>query len=258
MPDLKMRLLGAALVGLPFLAFLCWGSLPFAIFLLILSFIGLYEWCSALLKELKLFPFALAGGITIYTAGFYLGYRGIFLGTLFFLLLTMASLVVLEVGVEKASFLFLGTVYISYAFLHLAYLRTLQAGLTLVLLVVLSVWASDILAYFIGLNFGKNKLAPQISPHKTLEGWLGGSLGALATTVAFALAGLITYVFAISLGLIVAVFGLLGDLFESSIKRHFGLKDSGHIFLSHGGVLDRFDSLMLVSIAAYYLVRCFS
>lgn len=258
MSDLKIRILGAVFVGFPFLAFLFWGSLPFALFLLALLFIGLYEWSFNFLKELKLLPFALAGGAAIYLAGFYLGYRGIFLGTLFFLLFTVAGLVVLEVGAEKASLLFLGTVYVSYAFLHLAYLRTFQAGLTLVLLVVFSVWVSDILAYFVGLNFGENKLAPQISPQKTLEGWLGGALGALGITVAFALAGLITYFFAISLGLVIAVFGLLGDLFESSVKRYFGLKDSGHIFLGHGGVLDRFDSLMLVSIVAYYLVRCFS
>ncbi|MDJ0367870.1 phosphatidate cytidylyltransferase [Hymenobacter sp. H14-R3] len=112
---------------------------------------------------------------------------------------------------------------------------------------ILFVWAADTGAYFAGKNFGKHKLAPSISPAKTWEGWAGGAALALATGWA---AGYFLPDIPLSHRLVaagvVAVFGPLGDLAESMLKRSAGVKDSGTFLPGHGGLLDRFDAFLLV------------
>jgi phosphatidate cytidylyltransferase len=109
------------------------------------------------------------------------------------------------------------------------------------------VWAADTGAYFAGKNLGKHKLAPSISPGKTWEGWAGGALLTLAVGWA---AGYFLPDIPLSHRLVaagvVAVFGPLGDLAESMLKRSAGVKDSGTFLPGHGGLLDRFDAFLLV------------
>lgn len=150
-----------------------------------------------------------------------------------------------------------GLVVIVPAWLALVQLRLLGPAVLLAILAV--VWMADIAAYVAGKNFGKHKLAPSISPGKTWEGALGACLGVLLYGVAM------RYVFAvdgISLGLwllgllLVTVVSVVGDLFESLLKRQAGLKDSSHILPGHGGVLDRIDSLTstLPTVALLWLI----
>lgn len=109
------------------------------------------------------------------------------------------------------------------------------------------VWAADTGAYAAGKTFGKHKLAPSISPGKTWEGWVGGALLTLA--VGWALGYLIPEMPLITrlvAALVVAIFGVLGDLAESMLKRSVGVKDSGRIMPGHGGLLDRFDAFLFV------------
>lgn len=119
-------------------------------------------------------------------------------------------------------------------------------GAKMVLLVCLLVWAADTGAYFAGKNFGKRKMAPSVSPNKTVEGLIGGVIAAVAVTLAtahyfslpfssFAMLGLVA--------LLTAFASVLGDLAESMFKRVAGVKDSGSILPGHGGILDRIDSL---------------
>jgi phosphatidate cytidylyltransferase len=140
---------------------------------------------------------------------------------------------------------------ISFAWFALAWLRDQLAGVWLVLLLLFIIWAADVGAYFAGRLLGRHKLAPNISPGKTREGLLGGLL--LALLVAQVLSQLLTHytgLFAAPswpLALITGVTALVsagGDLFISIHKRTTGCKDSGRIFPGHGGVLDRFDSLL--------------
>ena len=117
------------------------------------------------------------------------------------------------------------------------------------LLVALAiVWAADTGAYFAGRKFGKHKLAPRVSPNKTIEGLLGGVLSGVAVGVgaAFWIAGApVSQLPAIALVALVAVlFSVIGDLFESLLKRHAGVKDSGHLIPGHGGILDRIDGVI--------------
>lgn len=141
-------------------------------------------------------------------------------------------------------------------------------GLFFYLLALGGGWLTDSGAYFVGVFFGKHKLAPKISPKKTIEGAIGGIL----TTVAgYLLLGLLYYSYLSSIGdevqiaypvlavgaLVCAVAAILGDLFASVIKRQTGIKDYGNIFPGHGGVMDRFDSVLFVSPVIYAIIRFF-
>ena len=119
------------------------------------------------------------------------------------------------------------------------------------LLALFIVWATDSGAYFIGRRFGQHKLLPAVSPNKTIEGSLGGILSAVVVAFVFMLVDKSVYAphnFIVMLFLVVlfSIFGQFGDLVESSIKRRYGVKDSGKLIPGHGGILDRFDSMIFV------------
>jgi phosphatidate cytidylyltransferase len=145
---------------------------------------------------------------------------------------------------------------------HLGYMANETKYRPIVLLVLLTVEANDVFAYISGKTFGRRKLAPNTSPNKTV----GGALGALVLTTAV-VAGLGHFVFEgtrmdtpwwlVLLGVIISVVGQLGDLMLSSIKRDIGIKDTGVIIPGHGGMLDRFDSLILVAPAVFHFVGFF-
>lgn len=145
---------------------------------------------------------------------------------------------------------------------HLGYLANDVDYRPLVILILLSVELNDIFAYCCGKLFGRRKLAPQISPNKTLA----GSLGAMCLTTTL-FAGLGYLVFAgtplahpshlVVMGLMVSLLGQLGDLMLSSVKRDVGVKDMGTVIPGHGGLLDRFDSLLLVAPAMFHYVHYF-
>jgi len=142
---------------------------------------------------------------------------------------------------------------IPYAFS--AFLRLDAQGVHrgILLLPLIFSFGSDTCAYFVGRALGRRKLAPRVSPHKTVEGAVGGLLGDALCGIIFALVmniwfeHTISYVGIALLGLALSVVAQLGDLTFSLIKREFGVKDYGKIFLAHGGVLDRFDSVVFVA-----------
>jgi phosphatidate cytidylyltransferase len=150
----------------------------------------------------------------------------------------------------------LGALVIGFSLAHLVAVRALDNGVVLTLTVLVSVWAGDVLAYFVGSLIGSHKLAPRISPNKSWEGFAAGMVGTLAVWFALPLVaetGLShRWLGVIAVG--IALAGLVGDLFESRIKREAGVKDSGSLMPGHGGMLDRIDSLLLVSIVAYHLL----
>jgi len=119
------------------------------------------------------------------------------------------------------------------------------------------VWAADTGAYFVGRKFGRRKLSPQISPNKTVEGLLGGLAAAVLAGLGFALltgAGAAQLPAIAAAALIAGLFSVVGDLFESLLKRHAGVKDSGHLIPGHGGVLDRLDGV-LAALPAFALAK---
>lgn len=149
--------------------------------------------------------------------------------------------------------------YILFALNMLIYIRDYNGYVAF--LILIGSWVTDACAYFTGRLFGKHKLAPDVSPKKTVEGSIGGTV---LCAVAFALTGFIVslidtgvtpnYIYLIISGLIIAVISQAGDLIMSVIKRHYGIKDFGNIFPGHGGMLDRMDSVFSVTLGIQMLV----
>ena len=149
-----------------------------------------------------------------------------------------------------------GIVYIGWLMSHLVALRGLADGRDWVFFALLVTFASDSTAYFVGRAWGRNPLAPDISPRKTVEGAFGGVAGAIVAGLflAWVLNLPISYVAALILAIVVSIFGQIGDLFESLFKRNTSIKDSGRSVPGHGGFLDRLDSVVFAVVVVYYYV----
>ncbi len=158
-----------------------------------------------------------------------------------------------ELTIAKSGELFLAVTYIVISFTSLSLVRYVENGEFCFVLVFVAAWMSDSCAYIFGSLFGKHKLIPEISPKKTVEGAIGGIVCAAA---AFLLYGLIidlfyerevNYIVLAIAGLVLAVVSQIGDLIASLIKREHGVKDYGTLLPGHGGIMDRFDSILAVS-----------
>ncbi|HCI72076.1 MAG TPA: phosphatidate cytidylyltransferase [Balneola sp.] len=157
---------------------------------------------------------------------------------------------------------FFGGIYAPLGFLCLMLIRgmgTNEQGFAFALTLVLMIWGGDVFAYFGGKNFGKRPLAPEISPKKTVEGFLFGFLGCavgLAVSIyTLPFVSPITMLNGLPLIFLIGIFGPIGDLIESKIKRKAEVKDSSNLLPGHGGFFDRFDALIPASCAMYvYLI----
>lgn len=152
-------------------------------------------------------------------------------------------------AVERAGALLIGVMYIGFGVASIASIRE-EKGFEWAVTIIVGICIVDIFAYLVGRKFGKTKLAEKISPKKTIEGSVGGSI--IATIVIFGiqyfLAPFDSYLQTGLVAFIIVVFGQLGDLIESGIKRRYQVKDSGRILPGHGGVFDRIDSWLTVFI----------
>ena len=169
-------------------------------------------------------------------------------------------------SIEQTSFVLLMSLIFPISFSSVAYLRVFnnRDGLFYVLLAIIIPWMSDIGAYFVGTLFGKHKLCPTISPKKTIEGLIGGIIVSVISAVIvgliykyFFLKDIATVVMwqVVLLALVCAPLSVIGDLFASMIKRQYHIKDFGNIMPGHGGIMDRFDSFLLVVPFIYLIVH---
>jgi len=149
-----------------------------------------------------------------------------------------------------------GIAYIGVGLGHLLLIRNLEDGQLLIFFLLLITWAADTGAYYVGKTIGRHQIAPRLSPKKTVEGIGGGLLLAMAITVIthFILLPTLSMKDCFILAVLLTFIGFVGDLAESSFKRHGKVKDSGTLIPGHGGILDRIDSLLLTSPAFYYYV----
>jgi phosphatidate cytidylyltransferase len=234
------------------------GGAVFAAAMIVFSWIGLSEFFRMTRDARPLVPVALAAAVALVVAAYY--------GTHFQLVIVIAATfpalfaaAVLRPGREgvtaaMAVTLF-GIVWIGVPFAHAVLLRELpDHGAALLVDVLVATFVADTAAYAGGRMFGRHRLAPTLSPNKTLEGlacgFIGGALG-------FWFAGLyqdwLPGLDALLIGLCVAGFAPVGDLFESMVKRDLAVKDSGTVFGPHGGLLDRLDAVLFTIVAGYYL-----
>ncbi|RAL26323.1 phosphatidate cytidylyltransferase [Thermoflavimicrobium daqui] len=160
-----------------------------------------------------------------------------------------------QFDIHQMAYLFVGALYIGYGFAYMIQTIWRTDGLALTLLIILVIWATDSGALFLGKRFGKKKLWPDISPNKTVEGSIGGLVfGVIMSIIVlqfFPKLGTLPAV--ILLGFVISFSGQVGDLIESAWKRTTGVKDTGTILPGHGGILDRFDSLLFTFIILHLL-----
>lgn len=254
--DLQKRSLFAGLALAIFLPVLMIGGLLLQIGIGLLAMLAVHE----LLQMKKLETMTVEGVLTLFATFFltiplenYLTFlptdgNVVAYSVLIFILLG-TTVFIKNYTIEDAVYPIAMSFYVGFGFNALLDARI--AGFDKVLLALFIVWATDSGAYLAGVKFGKHKLAPRVSPNKTLEGSLGGILGAVLVTVIFMLVdSTVALPYGIYRMSIFAVFfsiaGQFGDLIESAMKRHFGVKDSGKFIPGHGGVLDRFDSMLIV------------
>jgi len=258
---MKQRIISAIVFGLIFLPLTFIGGIPTQVLAYFLASVALFE----VLRMKKIAITSVPGIIALVTMyvlmvptqyelfdSSYLDKSNIFIVSLL-LLLTFTVLVKNSFDYENAAFVFLSVFYVGFGFHYFMEIR--EIGLAYVFFCIFTIWATDSGAYFIGRKLGKNKLWPEISPNKTIEGSLGGVVCAVIVGLLFiAFTNIdLTVGKMIVLTIILSVFGQMGDLVESGLKRHFGVKDSGKIMPGHGGILDRFDSLLFVWPLFYFV-----
>jgi phosphatidate cytidylyltransferase len=259
----KLRVL-TAIIGIPVLIGLIYaGGLPMLAAVVVVAVIGVDESFRAFGRVKSDFSQ-------------WVGYLGslIFIGLTYFfgesvipeifVLVLFIALVNFVVVFPRLSFTGLGlnlfvSIYVGYFFSFAFLLRRLDHGFFFLLLAFLLAWATDIGAYGAGRLWGKHKLAVALSPNKTKEGALGG-VGAsiLVAVIAFIFVPVsASLVKSALLGLLASLAGQIGDLVASAIKRQTGIKDFGNLLPGHGGVLDRFDSFLLIAPLVYYFLVLF-
>ena len=158
-----------------------------------------------------------------------------------------------KTAIDQISFTLFGILYIAGLGGCYLLIRNLEGGNLLILFLFFITWLGDIAAYYWGKNFGKTPLAPIVSPNKTVEGSIAGLAGSLTAGLiaGFLFLDHIMIEHCLLVAFICGSIGQLGDLAESLLKRHAGIKDSGNILPGHGGVLDRIDSLLFAGPAFY-------
>ena len=234
----------------------------FTAFIAVVTAWGLYEVASmyASGQPLLMLPLALVGGVP--AAWILLGHVPDWPSPAV-LILAMAGLMVL-VGVRGAgdrahllSTALLGSLYVGVLFPYFALLRNQPQGIRLVIVMLLLVVASDTGAYLAGNRWGHTKLAPRVSPGKTVEGAIASVASSLVAVVLLRrmLPGVETVSRALVFALIINLLAQIGDLAESALKRIAGVKDSGWLFPGHGGLLDRTDSLVFAAVFTYYYTK---
>lgn len=259
----KRLISGVVLVILSLIVVIQGGGILFVVSGMI-SLIGLFELYRVMGMEKDL------PGIIGYLAA--IAYYGIlwFNGEQYEMLMAIGTLMVLmtlyvctfpKYKTEQITVAFFGVFYVAVMFSYLYQVRVMEDGAYLVWLIYLSSWGCDTCAYCVGMLFGKHKMAPVLSPKKSIEGAVGGTLGAalLGFLYAFVFGGKMEGVTnpqlacALACG-IAAVISQIGDLAASAIKRNHGIKDYGTLIPGHGGILDRFDSMIFTAPAIYFAI----
>lgn len=252
---MKQRLVTGIIAGAVFIAFLIIGGPLYAIFVSLMAIVGLFEysrmnqlaWSNPLHIISLLALVAFVFPYEKYEISWISEQAIIWL--LLFVLFAFTVISKNKYTIDQVALTFLGVVYLGIGFASMIDVRLIEEnGLMWSLFAFFAIWASDIGAYFVGRAFGKNKLWPQISPNKTIEGAVGGIMSSIIIAIVFSIVfpSVIELWRAVLIGFVAAVAGQFGDLIQSAYKRIRGIKDMGNLLPGHGGVIDRTDSWIIV------------
>lgn len=254
------RYIGALIVA-PFLILLFLGGVYLKYGVMILSLLGMHEFYKVI-KEKNINAISSAGYLLCFiyylTLDKDINYKLIF----FVLVITVFIIMCIPVLDTNYNFIDVSTtilvfLYVSIFFSFIVLVNTKVNGNYLVWIIFISSWLCDTSAYYAGKAFGKKKLCPAVSPKKTVEGSIGGILG---SAIACGIFGFIINSKGVEIpihhffiiGIVCGGFCQFGDLAASSIKRYVGVKDYSNLIPGHGGILDRFDSILFASVVVYY------
>ncbi len=243
-------------IGIPILIFIVMhNGLLLNISVLIVSVIGLSEFYSAF-KKIDIFPINSVGylaTILLFVLHYILGLKIIsFIFFIVTVVLLLISLFNSKKTIIEISITLLGFIYISFFLFHIVLISNFENNFIIWYIFIIA-WSTDTFAYFSGYFFGSKKLFPEVSPKKTIEGGIGGIMGSILISIIFSSIfspSLLKH--SIFLGFLGSILSQLGDLIASKIKRYVGIKDYGNIIPGHGGILDRFDSIIITSPIVYY------
>lgn len=260
----KTRLLSGILLVIIALATIITGGDVLFATLLMISFIGMTE----IYKVLEISGTSL--GITGYIAAVIYYFLLRFGRADWIVMLIIAFLIVImaiyvfaypKYRSEQVMLALFGLFYVAFMLSYVYQIRMLPQGAFLVWLVFICSWGSDTCAYCVGMLFGKHKMAPKLSPKKSVEGAVGGVVGAALLGVAYAVilnrfvivGGEVNIILYAAIGAVGALISMIGDLAASAIKRNHDIKDYGNLIPGHGGILDRFDSVIFTAPIIYYM-----
>jgi len=259
---LHLKRIIAALVLTPlFLILIIKGSyVHYSMLVVVLASLGLWEYFNLIGDRVdrRLRNIGILWGVLL-AGGFHVGSSQVIIAMLALGFISVCLVRLSKVGdlgtvFQEIGYTFLGPLYVGLLLGHLSLIRATVEGREWTLLLFFTIWMGDIAAFYTGLSIGKHKLYPEISPNKTIEGAIGGTLGCFMVVAAakvFYMNQLsVVDVAVLSIG--IAVMGQLGDLCESMFKRAAGVKDSGNLIPGHGGILDRFDSVLFAAPFLYY------
>jgi phosphatidate cytidylyltransferase len=253
MSNLQLRVISAVVMAIVALGLTWLGGLPFRLLSAAIAGAVLYEWCAMARTGHAARQWLTAAFLAVVLAALVLGYSAPVI------LLVLGLALVVSIAVEfiggQGAWSSTGLAYAGLSAIALALLRDSdRSGLMAILFLFAVVWATDILAYFVGRAIGGPKLAPSISPGKTWSGAIGGTVGGVVAGIAVvAVSGGIALPQAVAIALVLSVVSQIGDLFESWVKRRHGVKDSGNLIPGHGGVMDRVDGLVAAAFALYVI-----
>lgn len=166
----------------------------------------------------------------------------------------------MKTNFKDITYTFMGIAYVVFFIMFIAFINGMENGNVLIWYAIIAAWGTDICAYFVGKAIGKHKFS-KVSPKKSVEGCIGGTIGAILLMIGYTLIankfwGMeISYVSIAFIGLILSLIGQIGDFAASSIKRYVDIKDFSNLIPGHGGMLDRIDSLIFLAPFAYALFR---
>lgn len=253
---MKQRIVTAIIAAALFLSIVLYGGAPFILMVYLIATLGFHELLK--MKKISLFSFpGFIGSLALWLLLLPSHIQIEFLEVDFakvevallavLLILSYTVLTKNEFTFDDAGFIIVSVLYVGVGFYYL--IETRATGLSFLFYGLFVIWANDSGAYFIGRSYGKKKLWPMISPNKTIEGSIGGIVSGVIVGIVFVLLGVFPesgIIEIILITLLISAGGQVGDLVESAFKRHYSVKDSGHILPGHGGILDRFDSLLFV------------
>jgi len=264
---MNMKRIITALIGFPIVACaLIFGNkyVIDALFAVVAA-VALYEYNHAIKQKFKPVVWlgyvfcALIGCIHIIPTEYLISIIGILIPSTILILFLHVIITNNKINITDIALTFFGICYIAIFLLFLPLLMASENGKLLVWYVIFAAWGTDTCAYFIGCKFGKHKFSP-ISPKKSIEGCIGGTVGSLLLVIPYTIFLNmqynmdINYIAIAFIGIILSLVGQIGDFSASAIKRYVEIKDYSNIFPGHGGMLDRIDSVIFIAPFAYFLL----